>query len=93
MSIMRIPIVSALALASVVAGCTANEGDDAKTQEARLPVVDDQRDDLILTWFASGGAQTGTSVSDVPAEQRKDDRYGQEGIEGSLHRFVSAVLH
>jgi glutaredoxin 3 len=74
MSIMRIPIVSALALASVVAGCTANEGDDAKIQEARLPVVDDQRDDLILTWFASGGAQTGTSVSDVPAEHRKEVR-------------------
>ncbi len=71
---MRISIASALALASVVAGCAANEGDAAKTHEARLPVVDDQRDDLVLTWFASGGAQTGTSVSDIPAEHRKEVR-------------------
>jgi glutaredoxin len=38
------------------------------------PVVTDDRTDLVLSWFVDGGAQIGSSVSEVPRQARKEVR-------------------
>jgi glutaredoxin len=38
------------------------------------PLVTDTRTDLVLSWFVDGGAQIGSSVSEVPPQARKEVR-------------------
>lgn len=62
-------LLTILALSSAACGDKTDE--EAREKPARTPDVTDGRDDLILTWFASGGAQTASSVADVPEDYRK----------------------
>jgi glutaredoxin len=44
------------------------------------PLVTDERDDLILSWFADGGPAVGSSVKDVPESARREVRVQDPSI-------------
>ncbi len=64
------------ALISAFVHCSSPPGSIKKDTEAlpNTPVVSDSRTDLILSWFADGGSQVASSVSEVPETSRKEVR-------------------
>ncbi|MCP4676562.1 MAG: glutaredoxin family protein [Deltaproteobacteria bacterium] len=66
-----------LLLAGLFFGCTTSsertgkENDNARVEP---PVVSDERGDLILSWFADGGPQMASTVSEVPDGARGEVR-------------------
>lgn len=54
--------------------------DSAGVQEVQLPLVTDERTDLVLSWFVDGGAEIGAAVSEVPEVARKEVRVQDPGI-------------
>jgi glutaredoxin len=56
--------------------CQGEHGTEKTDRESgpTPPVVTDSRNDLVLSWFVDGGAQIGSSVSDVPELARKEVR-------------------
>ncbi len=61
------------ALLAWLPGC-GGQAQDPPPAPAALPVVSDARDDLVISWFADGGAVTASSVADVPTEARREVR-------------------
>lgn len=67
-------------LAALAASC----GDAGSAQPAAgggaVPVVNDSRADLVLTWFGDGGPEVASSVADVPAGARREVRVQDPAI-------------
>jgi glutaredoxin len=70
--------------AGLLLGCSqtsAPEEPEATVDSAAaLPIVSDERTDLIFSWFGDGGAQMASSVAEVPGEARKTVRVQDPGI-------------
>jgi glutaredoxin len=57
-------------------GC-ASEKPAKETDSASpvsVPVVNDERNDLVLSWFADGGSSVASSVKDIPEDARREVR-------------------
>lgn len=71
-------------LAIFLFGCAGpaskQSSDTAGENDAVLPVVTDERTDLVLSWFVDGGAETGNSVADVPDSAKKKVRVQDPSI-------------
>ncbi len=71
-----------LIIAFGMAGCASEEPppQSKEVSQVDLPVVNDERTDLILTWFADGGPAVGSSVDEVPEAARREVRVQDPGI-------------
>lgn len=77
-----------IALAAVLGACSSPGAPDGSGQGAggttpgapAAPVVDDARTDLVLSWYADGGAAVASRVADVPAEARFEVRVQDPSI-------------
>jgi len=68
-------LATALATSAVLAACGDDSGRSSGEPEAdSFPVVTDERDDLVLSWYADGGPQVASSVADVPERTRPEVR-------------------
>jgi glutaredoxin len=57
-------------------GCSSSENrrEQEKKDTPSVPVVTDERTDLIYSWFADGGSRVASSVSEVSSEARSEVR-------------------
>jgi glutaredoxin len=59
----------------VAASCSSSPDDPERAADRPTPpIVTEAREDLLLSWFADGGAATASSVSEVPEEARAEVR-------------------
>ncbi len=63
-----------LLLIFTAVGCSSAKSEQKDAGSVVLPRVTDDRQNLVLTWFADGGAGVGSSVSDVPETARSEVR-------------------
>ena len=73
----RTIVLSSLLLSALALGCGDKSSDadaNAAAAKAALPVVNDARKDLVLTWLGDGGPEVASSVADVPSEARREVR-------------------
>jgi glutaredoxin len=71
----RRPALLLLPLLAAAACGEPDSGEDAPPAAAKaLPVVNDAREDLVLTWYGDGGPEVGASVEEVPQEARREVR-------------------
>jgi glutaredoxin len=68
-----------LLLAAAACGETG-AGDRAAAPPQTLPVVDDARKDLVLSWYGDGGPEVAASVAEVPQEARREVRVQDPSI-------------
>lgn len=72
---MPVPRISWLSILVLLTASSCSGKDESPQPAAPTkPVVTDARDDLLLSWFADGGAATATSVTEVPEGARAEVR-------------------
>jgi len=63
-----------LVLLAAAACGEAGTGDGVAAPPQTLPIVNDARKDLVLSWYGDGGPEVGASVAEVPLEARREVR-------------------
>ncbi|MFO8073546.1 MAG: glutaredoxin family protein [Polyangia bacterium] len=74
-------LATALAASAVLAACGDDSaGSAGEPQAGSYPLVTDDRDDLVFTWYADGGPQVASSVAGVPKRVRPEVRVQDPAI-------------
>ncbi len=66
-------VIRFIALILLITSCSGGEAEPGKSTP-KTPIVTTDRTDLLLSWFADGGQQVGSTVTEVPEHARREVR-------------------